>query len=80
VKKYLLAGLLVWLPLAVTVWVLHAALGLLDLGRQGFMFPAKFLQMRSNRHVRSPLKDLVSSEHHKGRVVSPDLDVGPERN
>ncbi len=29
-KKYLLAGLLVWLPLAVTVWVLHAALGLLD--------------------------------------------------
>jgi uncharacterized membrane protein len=29
-KKYLLAGLLVWLPLAVTVWVLHSALGLLD--------------------------------------------------
>jgi uncharacterized membrane protein len=30
VKKYLLAGLLVWLPLAVTVWVLHTALGALD--------------------------------------------------
>jgi uncharacterized membrane protein len=30
VKKYLIAGLLVWLPLAVTIWVLHAALGLLD--------------------------------------------------
>ena len=29
-KKYLLAGLLVWLPLAVTVWVLHAVLGMLD--------------------------------------------------
>ena len=29
-KKYLLAGLLVWLPLAVTVWVLQAVLGLLD--------------------------------------------------
>ncbi|GAP35333.1 DUF502 domain-containing protein [Piscinibacter sakaiensis] len=29
-KKYLIAGLLVWLPLAVTIWVLHAALGLLD--------------------------------------------------
>jgi uncharacterized membrane protein len=30
VKKYLIAGLLVWLPLAVTIWVLQAALGLLD--------------------------------------------------
>ena len=29
-KKYLLAGLLVWLPLSVTVWVLHSVLGLLD--------------------------------------------------
>ena len=29
-KKYLIAGLLVWLPLAVTIWVLHSALGLLD--------------------------------------------------
>ena len=29
-KKYLLAGLLVWLPLAVTFWVLHSVLGLLD--------------------------------------------------
>ncbi len=29
-KKYLLAGLLVWLPLAVTVWVLHTTLGMLD--------------------------------------------------
>ncbi len=29
-KKYLLAGLLVWLPLAITVWVLHSVLGLLD--------------------------------------------------
>jgi uncharacterized membrane protein len=27
-KKYLLAGLLVWLPLAVTIWVLHAVLGI----------------------------------------------------
>jgi uncharacterized membrane protein len=30
VKKYLVAGLLVWLPLAVTIWVLQAALGALD--------------------------------------------------
>ena len=29
-KKYLLAGLLVWLPLAVTVWVLTSVLGVLD--------------------------------------------------
>lgn len=29
-KKYLVAGLLVWLPLAVTIWVLQAALGVLD--------------------------------------------------
>ena len=28
-KKYLIAGLLVWLPLAITIWVLQAALGLL---------------------------------------------------
>ena len=29
-KKYLIAGLLVWLPLAVTVWVLNAVLGTLS--------------------------------------------------
>jgi uncharacterized membrane protein len=27
-RKYLIAGLLVWLPLAVTIWVLHAVLGI----------------------------------------------------
>jgi len=30
VKKYLIAGLLVWLPLAITVWVLSWVLGLMD--------------------------------------------------
>ncbi|WP_310734545.1 DUF502 domain-containing protein [Azohydromonas caseinilytica] len=29
-KKYIVAGLLVWLPLAVTIWVLSSALGMLD--------------------------------------------------
>ncbi len=29
-KRYLLAGLLVWLPLVVTIWVLHAVWGALD--------------------------------------------------
>jgi uncharacterized membrane protein len=30
VRKYLIAGLLVWLPLAITIWVLHAVLNTLD--------------------------------------------------
>jgi uncharacterized membrane protein len=30
VRKYLFAGLLVWLPLAITIWVLQWAVGLLD--------------------------------------------------
>ena len=29
-KKYLVAGLLVWLPLAITIWVLHSVLGMVD--------------------------------------------------
>jgi len=29
-KKYLLAGLLVWMPLAITIWVLHSVLGIVD--------------------------------------------------
>jgi uncharacterized membrane protein len=29
-KKYLIAGLLVWLPLTITVWVLTSVLGVLD--------------------------------------------------
>jgi uncharacterized membrane protein len=39
VKKYLLAGLLVWLPLAITIWVLHSVLGVLD-GVFGWMLSA----------------------------------------
>jgi uncharacterized membrane protein len=30
VKKYILAGLLVWLPLAVTIWLLTTVLGMVD--------------------------------------------------
>jgi len=30
VKKYLIAGLALWLALAITIWVLQAALFLLD--------------------------------------------------
>jgi uncharacterized membrane protein len=38
-KKYLIAGLLVWLPLAITIWVLHSVLGLLD-GMFGWLLSA----------------------------------------
>jgi len=38
-KKYLIAGLLVWLPIAVTIWVLQAALGMID-GVFGWMLSA----------------------------------------
>jgi uncharacterized membrane protein len=38
-KKYLIAGLLVWLPLAVTVWVLHAVWGVVD-GLFGWLLSA----------------------------------------
>lgn len=29
-RRYLITGILVWLPVAITVWVLHSALGVLD--------------------------------------------------
>ena len=38
IKKYLLAGLLVWLPLAITIWVLHWLVGLLDSVFMGMMY------------------------------------------
>jgi uncharacterized membrane protein len=46
VKKYIIAGLLVWLPLAITIWVLTWAIGLLDavfmavVGALGTVLPA----------------------------------------
>jgi uncharacterized membrane protein len=39
VKKYIVAGLLVWLPLAVTVWLLTAVLGIVD-GLFGWLLSA----------------------------------------
>jgi uncharacterized membrane protein len=38
-KKYLLAGLLVWLPMAITIWLLHTVLGMLD-GLFGWLLSA----------------------------------------
>jgi len=45
VRKYIIAGLLVWLPLVITIWVLTWAIGLLDgvflavVGAMGTVFP-----------------------------------------
>jgi uncharacterized membrane protein len=38
-RRYLIAGLLVWLPMAITIWVLSSVLGLLD-GVFGWMLSA----------------------------------------
>ena len=54
-KKYLLAGLLVWLPLAITVWVLHSILGVLD-GVFGWMLSAS--QAVLPQGARAPLEML----------------------
>jgi uncharacterized membrane protein len=48
-KKYLIAGLLVWLPLAITVWVLHSALGVLD-GVFGWLLSATQAVMPAGAH------------------------------
>jgi uncharacterized membrane protein len=48
-KKYLVAGLLVWLPLAVTIWVLTAALGLLD-GLFGWLLSISQALMPAEMH------------------------------
>jgi uncharacterized membrane protein len=57
VKKYLLAGLLVWLPLAVTLWVLHAVWGVID-GLFGWLLSAS--QAVLPEAARLPLEELRS--------------------
>jgi uncharacterized membrane protein len=56
-KKYLLAGLLVWLPLAVTLWVLHAVWGVID-GLFGTLLSAS--QAVLPEAARLPLENLRS--------------------
>jgi uncharacterized membrane protein len=58
VKKYILAGLLVWLPLAITIWVLSWLLGVLDgvfaalLSISQAVLPASaFASIEALRHV-----------------------------
>jgi uncharacterized membrane protein len=54
VKKYLVAGLLVWLPVSITIWVLSWALGVLDsvflsvVGGLGAVLPASAQQLLTN--------------------------------
>jgi uncharacterized membrane protein len=50
VKKYLIAGLLVWLPLAITIWVLHAVLGLVD-GVFGWFLTATQTVLPASAHA-----------------------------
>jgi uncharacterized membrane protein len=58
IKKYLLTGLLVWLPLAITIWVLLWLVGLLDAifgglltGLQALMPAATALVLDQLRHI-----------------------------
>ena len=54
-KKYLIAGLLVWLPLAITIWVLTSVLGMLD-GLFAWMLSASQAVLPTAAH--SPLEML----------------------
>ncbi|MEO7152977.1 MAG: DUF502 domain-containing protein [Burkholderiaceae bacterium] len=49
-KKYLIAGLLVWLPLSVTIWVLTSVLGLLD-GVFGWLLSASQAVLPHGAHA-----------------------------
>jgi uncharacterized membrane protein len=50
VKKYLIAGLLVWLPMAITIWVLHAVLGVVD-GLFGWLLSASQAVLPAAAHA-----------------------------
>jgi uncharacterized membrane protein len=49
VKKYIVAGLLVWLPLAVTVWLLTTVLGMMD-GLFGWVLTATQAVLPAGAH------------------------------
>lgn len=64
-KKYLIAGLLVWLPLAITIWVLKAVLGLLDGVFGGFLNAVKAILPGA----AAPLIDLLLKIPGLGVIV-----------
>src|SRR4051812_22090691 len=49
-KRYFIAGLLVWLPLAVTIWVLQAVLGALD-GVFGWLLSSSQIVLPTAAHA-----------------------------
>ena len=71
-KRYLIAGLLVWLPLVVTVWVLHAVWGALDglflwvLSATQAVMPAEsHAALESLRHIPGMTPDQAWSLAHQ---------------
>lgn len=58
IKKYLLTGLLVWLPLAITIWVLLWLVGLLDAIFGGLLTGIAALTPSSTASVIEPLRHI----------------------
>ena len=58
IKKYLLTGLLVWLPLAITLWVLLWLVGVLDAILGGFLTSIGALTPESTRSVLATLRGI----------------------
>ena len=58
-KKYLIAGLLVWLPLAITVWVLTWLYGVLDGVFAGLLgaVTALVIRLTSTRQMMPPTEN-----------------------
>jgi len=58
VKKYIIAGLLVWLPLAITIWVLLWVLGLMDGVFQALLGAATAVLPASAHELLGRLSDI----------------------
>ena len=58
IKKYLLTGLLVWLPLAITLWVLLWLVGLLDGILGGFLTGVSALAPQSSLRFVTQLRGI----------------------